>query len=550
MNDLFGHHSIIPTPSHYLTGPNASAASGQKSGVESAYQRPHGLRDPHPHQALALEMLKASLRSGKRRPLIMMPTGSGKTVLAARIVIGAMAKGKRVGFLVPMINLIDQTFARFVENGIDPGDMGVIQADHEWRRPSAPVQICSIQTLARRGMPEVDMLLVDEAHLRDVKLHDWLASDEAKGVLAIGLSATPFAKGLGRVYDDLICPVTMADLIESGHLSQFRVFAPSHPDLNGVKIDAKSGDYQTGELSERMSKGRLVADIVENWLEHGENRPTLCFAVDRAHAAVLHEQFEKSGVTSAYVDANTPREDRLVLAGKFSRGEIRVICNIGTMTTGVDLDVRCIIFARPTKSASLLMQCIGRGLRTAEGKDRVIIFDHSDTHLRLGMVTDISIDKLDTRKPGAGDSTRKENLDALPHECSKCQCLVPAATLECPNCGHVAKRRSNVVTEAGELVEFGVKGKPKKDSAHARLIAQGKQAVFCQIKHIAKARNWSDGRRSHAYRDIFGVWPRGFDHCDPMEPTNELLGWLRHKAIAFAASKAAARLVEIESNEL
>lgn len=334
-----------------------------------------GLAKLRPHQIVALDRLKDSLRAGKRRPLLQLPTGAGKTVVAAHIVHGALSKGNRVAFIVPMLNLIDQTFSRFVENGIDPGDMGVIQGDHEWRRPHAPIQICSVQTLARRGMPDASVLVIDEAHVRDAKLHAYLTGPQGRSVAAVGLSATPFAKGLGRVYDDLISPVTMRELIGGGYLSNFRVFAPSHPDLSGVKIDAKSGDYQTGELSECMSKAHLVADIVATWLEKAQNRPTLCFAVDRAHAAVLHDQFEKTGISSAYVDANTPRDERAVIAARFQAGEIKVICNIGTMTTGVDLDVRCIIFARPTKSESLFVQCIGRGLRTADGKDDCIARD-------------------------------------------------------------------------------------------------------------------------------------------------------------------------------
>lgn len=500
-----------------------------------------GLHPLRPHQVDALARLKQSLKGGKRRPLMMLPTGAGKTVLAAHIVAGALGKGNRVAFIVPMISLIDQTFARFVENGIDPADMGVIQADHEWRRPHAPVQICSVQTLARRGMPDASVFVVDEAHIRDAKLHTYLTGEDCRQKVAIGLSATPFSKGLGRVYDDLICPVTMSELIEGGYLSKFKVFAPSHPDLTGVKVDAKSGDYQTGDLSERMSKPHLVADIVATWLEKGENRPTLCFAVDRAHAAVLHEQFEANGVSSAYVDANTPREERLELAARFSRGEIKVICNIGTMTTGVDLDVRCIIFARPTKSEILFVQCIGRGLRTAEGKDHCLILDHSDTHLRLGMVTDIAIEELDTGKPGAGDAKKKERTEPLPKDCPHCQCLVPAMMDECPNCGHVFKRASSVVQSDGELVELGAKKRAKTKGAAERLAALPRVELFGQIKQVQKDRKWSDGRAAHVYRDITGAWPNNVRLAMLREPTPELLSFIRHKDLAYAKGMAARR---------
>lgn len=495
-----------------------------------------------PHQQNAIDGLRQSLRTGHRRPMLSLPTGSGKTVIGAHIAAGAQAKDKRVGFVVPMLNLVDQTFDRFVENGIEPSDMGVIQADHDWRRPHAPIQICSAQTLARRGMPDVDVLIVDEAHIRDAKLHSWLASEAAKSVIAIGLSATPWAKGLGRVYDDLIAPISMRELIEQGELSSFRVFAPSHPDLSGVTIDPKSGDYQIGDLSERMSEPRLVADIVSTWLDKAENHPTLCFAVNRAHAALLAEQFEKSGVPTAYVDAYTPREERAEIAKKFQAGEIKVICNIATMTTGVDLDVRCLILARPTKSEILFAQIVGRALRSAEGKDYALILDHSDTHLRLGLVTDLARQELDDGKPGAGEAKRRGRAIGLPRECHSCGYLVPAGETVCQHCGAELKKAPHVVNLDGELVELHTQRGAKTGKASARdtLLTMGEKRLFAQLEHVRRARGRSPGWAAHTFRDITGVFPRGLNGTSPEAPTLELLSFVRHKDIAFAKSRRSA----------
>ena len=124
------------------------------------------LKPLRPHQVQALDALKWSIVEGDRHPMVQAPTGAGKTVLAAHIVAGAHAKGNRVAFCVPSISLIDQTFERFVENGIDPADMGVIQADHPWRRAHAPIQIATAQSLARRDRPDADVIVIDEAHVR------------------------------------------------------------------------------------------------------------------------------------------------------------------------------------------------------------------------------------------------------------------------------------------------------------------------------------------------------------------------------------------------
>ena len=307
----------------------------------------------------------------------------------------AREKGRHVVFCVPALDLIDQTLASFWQDGI--GDVGVIQADHIETDWSRPVQIASVQTLTRRGYPPADLVIIDEAHRCFEFYERWMADPVWQTVPFIGLSATPWTKGLGKHFDDLIIAATTAEMIEAGHLSKFRVFAPDHPDLRGVKNVA--GDYHEGQLSEVMNKAVLTANIVETWLQKGEDRPTLCFAVDRAHAKALQQQFEAAGVPTGYQDAHTSKEERAEIRRKFHRGEIKVVCNVGTLTTGVDWDVRCIVFARPTRSEILYVQIVGRGLRTTEGKDDCLILDHSDTALRLGFVTDIHHDKLDDGRP-------------------------------------------------------------------------------------------------------------------------------------------------------
>src|SRR4051812_1818168 len=256
-------------------------------------------RELHEHQKLAEAQLRESLRSGHRRPIIQSPTGSGKTVLAAAIVEKALAKGKRVIFTVPKLSLIDQTVERFNEEGIRA--IGVVQGYHPDTDATQPVQVCSIQTLRRRKLPEADLVLIDEAHEVHDFHRDWMEKPEWKNIPFVGLTATPWTRGLGKLYDDLLVPTTTTELIQKKFLAPFRVFAPSHPDLAGVKTVA--GDYHEGQLSEVMSKKELTADVVKTWLEKGEDRPTLAFCVDLAHARKLQEQFEASGVACGYVDA-------------------------------------------------------------------------------------------------------------------------------------------------------------------------------------------------------------------------------------------------------
>jgi DNA repair protein RadD len=144
------------------------------------------LRD---YQTDAIEKLRESLRSGKRRPVIQAPTGAGKTVIAAAIIEMALAKGKRVLFCVPALELINQTVDRFARNGIH--DVGVIQAMHELTDGRQPIQVCSVQTLARRQIPDADLVIIDEAHVM-FKLYDtWTTDPKWANVPFVGLSATP-----------------------------------------------------------------------------------------------------------------------------------------------------------------------------------------------------------------------------------------------------------------------------------------------------------------------------------------------------------------------
>jgi superfamily II DNA or RNA helicase len=294
-----------------------------------------------------------------------------------------------------------------------------------------------------------DMVILDEAHVRFKLYERWVDLPQWQKIPFVGLTATPWSKGMGKIFDDLIIGVTMQELIDQGHLSDFRVYAPAHPDLSGVKTVL--GDYEIKGLGSAMNKNALVADIVSTWMERGEGRSTICFAVNRVHAKHIQTQFIDAGVSAEYMDAYTDLEDRSDIIRRFENGDVQVICNVGVLTTGFDSDVRCIVLARPTKSEILYVQMIGRGLRTADGKDDCLILDHSDTTLRLGFVTDIGTDKL---HDGTANRQAVEKKAPLPKECPSCSFLKPPKSRKCPACGFEAVAKSEVQNEDGELREI------------------------------------------------------------------------------------------------
>jgi superfamily II DNA or RNA helicase len=293
-------------------------------------------------------MLREAVGRGERRIIMQGPTGMGKTVITADMAERARAKKKRVLITVPALSLVDQTVEMLGAQGVT--DIGVIQAQHQMTDPSRSVQVASIQTLMRRtAVPQADVVLVDECHKWFKFYEQWFQDPAWANVPFIGMSATPWTRGLGSYYRRLVIANTIKDMIEQGTLSRFRVFAPDHPDLNGVRTVA--GDYHEGDLYEKMGKAKLVADIVANWKSFGEGRPTICFAVNRAHADQIAKEFEAAGVPSGYMDCETPLLERAAVRTRLLTGRINVVCNVDVIGLGVDWpEISCIIMARPTKS--------------------------------------------------------------------------------------------------------------------------------------------------------------------------------------------------------
>ena len=204
----------------------------------------------------------------------------------------------------------------------------------------------------------------------------WIEDPDQAHVWFVALSATPWTVGLGRLYTGgLIVGATISELIAAKVLTPFRAFAPSEPDLAGVRTIA--GDFHEGELAERCDTAKLVGDVIGEWLKRGEGRPTLAFAVNRKHAQHIQQQFLEVGVACEYVDAFVDRRERELIFERFRRGETKIISSVATLEVGIDLPMTaCIVDARPTRSRMAFVQRFGRGLRAAPNKVDCIYIDH------------------------------------------------------------------------------------------------------------------------------------------------------------------------------
>lgn len=489
-----------------------------------------------PYQAEAIQKLRLSLAGGKRRLILCSPTGSGKTEMGMEIIRGAQAKGKRVAFLANRVHLVEQTSRRLTKAGILHG---VIQAENS-RGEYLPVLVASIQTVAKRGLPEVDVMLIDEAHAVAGSKEFRKVVMEAKDTPVVGLSATPWSKGLGRHYEELegplfqelITAVTIPELIELGFLVDAEVYAPSEPDLTGVKTVA--GDYNETQLGHAVDKPELIGDIVTHWLKLANSMPTVCFATNIAHSKHIVSSFEAVGVKAAHIDCYTTDRERQDILAAVAAGEITIISNVGILTEGWDFPAcRVMILARPTKSMIRYIQMAGRVLRPFDGKEHALILDHSGSCKRLGFPTEHVESELDDGRPKDANA-RKDKEKPLPKACPACHFMKAPKVSLCPACGFKPERQSEVNMTDGELKLLKRTKGTKEQKPWERY--GGKQELWSMLLGFCEERGYRPGYAANKYREMCGVWPRSLSDVSK-EPSPALRSWLKSQSIRWAKSK-------------
>jgi len=476
-------------------------------------------------QKRAIVDLRQAIASGKRAPLFVLPTGGGKTFIAVEIISSALAKGRRVLFVAPRRQLVYQTVEALAQHGITAD---IVMAG-EQRVAQTRVSVASIDTLHRRMevAPSADIVIVDEAHC--------VMGDKARAVLGeytgairIGLTATPAradGRGLGEFYDEMILGPTMAELIADGFLVPMRYFSsPNSLDLSGIKV--AGGDYQQGQLGERMSETTLVGDVVRNWQRLGQGRQTIVFAVHRGHAKALQYEFNQVGVVADYIDGNTETEDRKIILRRIENGDSQVLCSVDVLSYGWNSPaVSCAVLARPTKSIARYLQMIGRVLRPYPGKTDAIMLDHGNVVDELGFVDEDQPWTLEGKKIQEIKKER-EKKEPGPITCPHCHAKVPPARL-CRECGSALGEQfaRAVAAVKAELEE-------KRKSAGKRWTKDEKQVFYSELIGMASDRGYSKGWVSHTYRDKLGVWPQSLVWA-PAAATDETQRFVQHKMIKY-----------------
>lgn len=485
-----------------------------------------------PYQSAAFDKARELIRQGHRRILIVAPTGSGKTVLASALMELTMAKGNRATFVVDRLSLIAQTSQMFDRYAIAHG---VVQSQHPRFRMYEPVQVCSVQTLSRRGWPDAQVDVFDEAHVLHACHKRRL--QETTGVV-IGLTATPFTKGLSKWFDATVNVTTTRALINAGFLSSYRIFACVEPDMAGVKVKS-TGEWDDAESSSRAQK--IVGDVVREYITHGESRKFICSAADTNHVEELARQFREAGINVATYTYRDRDDDRAETVAEFRKPDstIRGLITVTAASRGFDVpDVSCIIIARPLrKSLAEHIQLIGRGLRTFDGKHDCLILDHAGNCERFFERCEAFFDEgTDALDEGAQHVRKKATAkkDREPMKCPACRCIhAPAPS--CPQCGHQYPRKAPLEHVDGEMFELTGAARRNADAWPEKIRwARG-------LAGYAKAHNYQPGWAAHKYRERFGVWPNDprVHNAEPMAPGADISSWIKSRFIAYAKRKAA-----------
>lgn len=458
------------------------------------------LRD---YQQSAINGIRSAIREGHKKVMLMIPTGGGKTRIAAAIIESALAKGKKVLFVADLRTLVDQSAIEFGKLGIDGS---VVMADDPRYAPWKGLQVCSAQTLMRRTQPDADLVIIDEAHTHYEYLTELMKVWSL--VPFIGLSASPFTRGLGNHYTKLVQGPTTSELMDMGYLLKPICYGP--PTIDTSKLRMNGNDYDQKQLGDAVKAPQITADIVNTYLDKGEGRKFILFPVNVAHSKDMVNAFNLAGVPCAHIDAHTPDEERQVYYEQLNTGELVGLSSVGVLSKGFDeTSVSCVILGFATKSLMKYIQTVGRGLRAHEGQDNCIVLDHGGNVERLGFPDDPLPDFLCN-----GDETEaarqkerekeKEEKELSPKKCPSCHHLVDADKFICSDCGHIFAKKSEVEVINEDLQKLERTPAQKRNRTTSKEV---KQDFFSSALGYCYAKGYKEGWASNKYREYFGVWP-------------------------------------------
>lgn len=357
--------------------------------------------------------------------------------------------------------------------------------------------------------------------------------EQHNNCLHIGLTATPWSKGMSKKYkwlndeplwQDVVVAASIPMLIEQGYLVDCDCYAPGEPDLTGVKV--VKGDYDKTQLALASDKPKLIGDIVSHWFKLAGGKQTVVFAVNVAHSKHIVAEFVANGVDARHVDGYMTEEERRPIIDGFRNGDFMILSNCSMLAEGFDVPATsCMVMARATKSEIRFIQMAGRVLRPFDGKTHAVIIDHSGNIKRLGWPTEEREYVLDDGKP-----KEQKTQENLPRVCPACFAVYAKSLRKCPNCSFEPKPvPHSQEVEAGELVQLSKKA--------TKYTMEDKQAIYSALLGHVREKGMKDGAAYYKFKDMVGHFPSNkLDKTiGPILPIVQ--NWITHENIKWAKSR-------------
>ncbi len=401
-----------------------------------------------PYQEAAIAAIYKYYEENSGNCCVVIPTAGGKSLVMASFIEGVLKAwpDQRILIVTHVRELIAQNHAEMI--GLWPeAPAGIYSAGLGKREAQARVLFAGIQSIHRRAheIGHTDLVLIDEAHLipgnSSTMYRRFLDALQAINPVlkVIGLTATPFRTGSGMLHEgkdaiftDIAYEAPVRDLIDAGYLSPLVSKQPKTR-LDVSKVGTRAGDFIARDLAAAVDQDATTRAAVTEIITHGKDRKSwlaFCSGVD--HARHVAEEFARQGITCRTIFGDTPKEERDAIIAAFKRGEIRALASMGVLTTGFNAPaVDLIALLRPTKSAGLYVQMVGRGTRLAPDKENCLVLDFAGNVRRHG-----PIDLVRPKRPGDGGGG-----EAPTKVCPECDSIIALSATECSDCGYVFPAR-------------------------------------------------------------------------------------------------------------
>ena len=414
----YSHERPLPTPlSKTPSTSDHQELKNQISPVTTISKTdspPYPLRD---YQVELIQGIYKHWKNGQTKVLAQLPTGAGKTICFATIASEFACRGEKVIILAHREELVLQAADKL--RSVTNQQVSIIKAKYK-PNYSLPVQVASVLSLVRRKsvIDKVGLIIIDEAHHSTAKTYRQII-ERYPDAYQLGVTATPIRlDGIGfrDLFDELVCGLTIKELIKQKYLSRFRLYADPNPmSTKGVRM--AQGDFSVKGLENANNLIQLSGQLIESYLEQAKGKRCLVFAINVDHSMMIAARYNQAGIPARHLDGTTPSQERQEILEQFRQGKILVLTNCQLFDEGLDIPaLEAVQVAKPTKSLTKWLQMVGRVLRPTEDKDYAVILDHTKNWAIHGLPTRERIWTLDGVEDTKKTKTKRHSHGVVTEE--------------------------------------------------------------------------------------------------------------------------------------